>query len=129
MPRNFISVAELILELANYHWRGDKRFPSGYDAPVMVVDPNGDSNTTLPMSYRTVTKAGWVSEHEYNEGASSSPIIMPGPLPGGWRNSCHSHPYRRLVGLQKLQALVEKEIHKCRQECLEEDIRLGRGKG
>lgn len=80
MPRNFISAAELILELANYHWRGDKRFPSGYGAPVMVVDPNRDSNTTLPMGYRTVTEAGWVSEHEYNEGASSSPIIMPEEL-------------------------------------------------
>jgi hypothetical protein len=123
-----MTIKDLILELANYHWRGNKKFPSGYMAEVMVVDPIKDSNNRLPMGFRTVIEAGWVSEHEYNEGASSSPIIMPGELPGGWKNSCQNHPHRRLVGLHKLQDMIRQEIHKCRQECREEDIRLGRDK-
>ena len=125
-----MTVKDLILELANYHWRGNRKFPSGYMAPVLVKDPN--DKQTLPVLYRSVIEAGWVSEHEYNEGISSSPIIMPGELPGGWKNSCHSQPYRRMTGLQKLLAMIQQEIDKCRQECQEEDIRLGRdriGKG
>lgn len=119
-----MTIKDLILELANYHWEGNKKFPSGYGARVMVVDPTSDTNSQLSMGFRTVTEAGWVSEHEYNEGASSSPIIMPGKLPGGWKNSCYSNPYRRLLGLQRLLAMLQQEIHKCRQDCLEEDIRL-----
>lgn len=116
----YLTVKDLILELANYHWPGNPKHPQGYQAKVMVVDPKNSA------SYNTVTPAGWVSDHEYNEGVSSSPIIMPGPLPGGWKNSCHDHPYRRMDGLKKLRQLVNDEIAMCQREMVMEDIKLGR---
>lgn len=111
-----MTVRELILELANYHWPGSGKFPSGFEAAVMMDDGRGYS----------IVAAEWVGEHEYNEGASSSPIIWAGKLPGGFFNSERDHPHRRMLALKALRRLVDNEMEKCQVEVVLEEIRLGR---
>jgi hypothetical protein len=111
-----MTIRELILELANYHWPGNKKFPSGFEAEVMMDDGRSHS----------ITEAGWVGEHEYNEGASSSPIIRAGKLPGGFFNSEWDNPHRRMLALRALRRLVDNEMEKCQVEGVLEEIRLGR---
>ena len=114
-----MTIRELILELANYHWPGSGKFPSGFGAEVRVGggrDGGGNS----------ITEAGWVEEREYNEGASSSPIIRASKLPGGFFNSERDHPRRRMLALKALRRLVDEEMEKCQVEVVLEDIKLGR---
>lgn len=113
----FLTVKDLILELANYGWAAPGKGPWGYDQVVLVK--NGEYS---------VTEAGWVSQHEHNEGAPS-PIIHPGPLPGGWKNSEAQNPYRRMAGLRWVRSMIDKEIDICQRELVLEDIQLGQIRG